>query len=125
MEVLNYELEHFQHLRNNISGNTGAGGAEASIPLGEKGSVLDQSRYPARVDYPLQEYGSSRFMTGSRHPSPPPFASPLLGTGIGTGAVLVPHESLRNPPLPAPARRAASAAGYRSLRIYGGSVKEL
>ena len=49
----------------------------------------------------------------------------FLGTGMGTGAVLVPHESLRNPPLQIPARRAASAAGYRSLRIYGGSVKEL
>ena len=34
-----------------VYGDTGAGGAEASIPLGEKGSVLDQSRYPARVDY--------------------------------------------------------------------------
>ena len=56
--------------------NTGAGSAEASIPLGEKGSVLDQSRYPARVDYPLQEYGSSRFMTGSRHPPPPPSLRP-------------------------------------------------
>ena len=56
-------------------GHTGAGRAGASIPLGVKGSVLDQSRYPARVDYPLQEYGSSRFMTGSRHPPPPPFAS--------------------------------------------------
>ena len=45
--------------------NTGAGRAGASIPLGVNGSVLDQSRYPARVDYPLQEYGSSRFMIGS------------------------------------------------------------
>ena len=37
----------------NYSGYTGAGRAGASIPLGVNGSVLDQSRYPARVDYPL------------------------------------------------------------------------